>query len=286
MRTIIPFTSYNPDLGLRQTDPQGNIIPGGIPSMANLIPQNNTYRPCAKPLIYTTTSVDEDIILIKGFYSSETNNKTFLFTESAIYRVDSKTPTEIEHSVNGSKSFETGVNDNWDVDIYGTTLFATNNDDPLQIISSFPTATTCSPVSEAPTKCKSIQMFENCLFTFNTYESSTEYLLRLRRSAYGDPEDFTVDPDTGAGYYDLPSYGDFGVAIRRLGDVLVAYCKNSIYFIRYVGPPFWFQYEKIADNLGLLSLHTVALIDRYMHIFISNNRDGLLKIELKKVSST
>lgn len=271
MKNYLPFIQYSPDLGIRQTGIDGQFLIGGIPILKNLVPQNNTFRPFYGITDYTDTSVDQDIILIKGFYASQTSNKVFLFTKNEIYRVTSQTPGEITHDPGGASYFTTDNYDNWDVDIYGDTLYMTNNERQMVKMADFTTDTTCTTVSEAPLTCKSLQLFENHLFTFNQGTNA----LRLRRSAQGDPDDFTVDPDTGAGYSDLPSYGEFGVAIRRLGDTLVAYCSNSIYFVRYIGPPFWFQYEKVSENVGLLSMHAVVSIDRYRHLFISSKRDAL-----------
>ena len=278
MRGDYPILSYNPDLGKRQISENGSNIRGGFPKAYNIIPKDNSYRPINKPILYTDTSVDDDYIFIKGYSSAQGANKTIALTTDAIYRIDSATPSEIEHDIDGSKPYTTSDDDIWDIDIYGSTLFLTNYEYPPQVIYTFDTATESSDISEAPDKVKSLQMFQSSLFTFNEVTSSVSYPLRLRRSAQGDPVDFTLSSSTGAGYQDLPSYGEYGVAIRRLGDILVAFCSNSIYFVRYIGPPFWYSYEKIAEKIGALSLHSIAIINKYRIIFIANDRSGLYSV--------
>jgi hypothetical protein len=63
------------------------------------------------------------------------------------------------------------------------------------------------------------------------------------------------------------------VAIRRLGDACVVYMTDSIYLMRYIGPPYTFSFEKVVDGIGCDDYAHTASVCNIGNAHIFSHRD-------------
>jgi hypothetical protein len=148
----------------------------------------------------------------------------------------------------------------------------TNNVDPVYV---YPADSTTPTVFEdltadaalAPFYAKSVEVYNNRVYFLNTSENGTRYLQRVRRTP-----PFTCDPaiaGVGSGSVDLKDFSDEGLRLMRLGNVLVAYFKDGVAFIRGGGPvtnPD--AYQSVSTSRGLISSHSVANLGNDLHFGI------------------
>lgn len=253
---MIPFGKLLPDYG-----PEVD----GLLICNNLLPTNGKLMPL-RGLSEQAGSVSGTPLYAFLAQDNDGITKLFIATSTGVYRNDAGTPINISKVGGYSSPIEA-----WDHTVYGNTLIMTNGLDSIQAALDFNTALNLTDLGGTPPIAKQVCLYHDHLFLGYTIESGTEYPRRIFRSAKGNLEDWVVDPDTGCGYRDIPSWGEQIVAIDTIGDYLIVYMTGSIWIIDEVGAPIWFSYSKIFEGQGPLSPGSIAKIDQNRHIWFSKD---------------
>lgn len=145
-------------------------------------------------------------------------------------------------------------------------VFTNNTNPPMRY-----DGTDCVVIPNLPsagnTICRSLAVYNNALFLFNTIEGGTAHPQRVRRSDSTDPTNWT----TGlAGFDDLFDNSDFIMTGAVLGPYLVVYRERSIYRGEFIGQGgLNYKFEATIQGEGITSSAGVIDMGDY-HIFIGN----------------
>jgi hypothetical protein len=210
-------------------------------------------------------------------------NRNFVGTTTQVFRESGGGFTDITNTTDYASSYAIGTNV-WDFAQYKDTLYlcAGHSDGStlplLQYLTDISSDNELDDHDDVSTgtapQPKSVAIYNDSLFCFNTKEGGTVYPRRLRRTKKGDlntADSWTDDVDTGAGYEDLDAWGEVGIAIRTVGDYLVAFTSNSVFNVFKIGAPIWYQSQRIFEGDSAISIHSIARIDNNRLIFLGNN---------------
>lgn len=263
----VKFGKWVPDLTLVQD-------PSALSICTNVLPIDGKYLPAYGGQQFSEFPLTDTTPLILVTHRSD-DGSIVGFTAGSDYIHKLATTSLININKVGTV-YSTGSNQ-WDFDVYGNAVFFTNYADPIQVKQDVSTSDRCVDLPGSPPKAKCLAMYKDHLFAGYTNDGSNVYPRRVRRSAKGNVEDWTINTDTGAGYQDLASWGDSIVSLRPYGDYLLAYMTNSIWVINDVGTPWWFSYEKLFEGPGPLSNHSVVPIFSGLHAYLASDDIYLLK---------
>ena len=118
-------------------------------------------------------------------------------------------------------------------------------------------------------KARIVKGFQNFVIVASTVEDGNDFPQRLRWCQYGDPTKWKNETDGSgmAGFIDFRDGQDWIVALTSIQNYLVIFKERSIYIASFIGSPFVFQTQKVADNIGALSVKSiVSLGDRVIFI--------------------
>jgi len=154
----------------------------------------------------------------------------------------------------------------WQFSQFGNSTLATNGVDPIQISSVGAFAS----ISGAP-KAKIIEAAAG--FTMAAATNDTTYGDSPDRwwcSALFDPTSWTPSVSTQCATGRLVDTPGPIVAVKKLGNDLVAYKETSIYLGRYVGAPAVWSWQLVADNVGAVGAGAVVNLGS-AHIFVGKD---------------
>ena len=241
--------------------PDGDPKVGDMVECNNLIPYDGKLMPFygANPISAGAISGTTGLVLFY-VYDPASNNKSFVGTNDKIYRLDSTTLTDVSKA----GGYTVAASNTWDWTVYEDNLIMTTAGLAPQRLSDIDAGANFADLGGSPTASKCCAMYKDHLFLGN----QTSYPRRVQISAQGDITDYVASTATGAGTIDMPSFGEQIVALKPIGDYLAVYMTNSIYLIDFIGPPLWFSASRIQTGVGLLSMHSVAAIDKSTHVFL------------------
>lgn len=116
--------------------------------------------------------------------------------------------------------------------------------------------------------CKALCYFKNMMHYGNVTEGSTIRPSTVKNSAIGEPENVVTLEANDSIYAESV---DFILALRRLGDYLVAYCDGSVNVAQFVASPFYFAIRTAAPDIGVYSGRTIVNFGDY-HEFLSKDQ--------------
>ncbi len=180
------------------------------------------------------------------------------------------------------KLFTANDLDFWDWDIFpdaqagGTSLYiagdrwiATNGH---EVVAWDGSSSQVRVISTATTglgfSCTTVQFYKNMMLYGGITEGSSTRPGNFKNSALADPENVTT---LEANEYIVAQSVDFLIALRRLGDYVVGYCKDSVNVIQFVEAPFYFAIRTAGPRIGPFSARTIVNFGDF-HEFIAKDQ--------------
>ena len=237
----------------------------------NLRPYDGKFMPVLNDIAVSTSGTATTIPLVMFSVRAEDGNvESFIGTNNAIWRMDGTTLTDVKQAAYTATQ--------WDWDVYGNALVLCDRATEIQILNPFLSDAAAADLSATAPKCRSLAMFKDQLFCLYTNESGTDYPRRVRRSVKGD---LTKWSGPGAGFKDLESFGQEGIALRPLADKLIAYLNGSIWQIYEAGAPMYFGYQRLITGISLIpgAVHSIAVVDKHTHVVLGDKDVYLVGIE-------
>jgi hypothetical protein len=249
----IEFGEYLPDL-----PPFKN---NGVTIATNVRPGGKSYLSFPSPVVFSTSGMDDDVqgaISIKDYDSVVYN----FFGTSGVG--DVPIPAKIYQQAGTSFTdvsqlggYTVSEDEIWEFAQWGNGVVATNYSDNPQHLTlgnaSF------SDLAGTPPKARHMAVVKDFLVLGNINDAVDGAVTnRLRWSAVGDIEDWSISAVTQADYEDLEETGGEIQAIIG-GESGVVFRDYAIHIMTYVGSPVVFQIDKIENGSGLLAPRSIAV---------------------------
>lgn len=256
---FIPFEKWTPDDAPKTKN---------LTKAKNVLWEGNKMLPQLETLQWSTSPVAGYPLLMGECPLNDTElMKSFIMTTSGIYRLDSRVLTNVSQA--GGYTIDR-TKDTWDYDVYGNTAVYVSRSVAPQLIQPIETGTAVD-LGGSPPKAQCCAMFKDHMWLGNVIEGTTLYSRRLWRSKKGDIEDWTPNSNNGCGYYDIPAWGQHLVALKPLGNALVAYMNRSIWLVEEIGSPLWFSHTQLDSGVGTLGPNSVVQLDNNTHLFLGEH---------------
>lgn len=153
-------------------------------------------------------------------------------------------------------SYSSGTDDEQDPSYWcfasvGDTVYASNKF-TTRIQKQSAKAGSFDDVSASP-PCSTLVSYKNFLVAGNVgdYGSTTGMKDMIAWTALGNVDSWTPSQKTQAGNYRLLDVPGRIVTIMRLGDSLAIYKSGAIWLAQYQGPPFFFSFQLVEQNIGV-----------------------------------
>lgn len=142
------------------------------------------------------------------------------------------------------------------------------------------------PAFPSTVRVKALRQFKNFIVGLDVTDGSTRFPRRVKWShsaQSGLPTSWdSTDPTLDAGETDLPEGVDRLLDCLVLGDTNVIYCEDSIWAMRFVGPPFIFSFNSVFTQLGAIGVGCATVFERGHAVFA---RDDIVIHDLASVRS-
>lgn len=252
----------------------------GLTECKNVTPKNGYYEPFPGAQTYSTALAEAG----SGAWSGYIANQFLIFvgTQTKIYKLATETPVDVSRAA----GYTTPGDLRWEFELHGTILIATNGNSPIQGYNlSSDTLFSDFISSASPPTARHIAVAKTFLILGNVIDSSSvHYRQRVWWSSINDPDNFPTPGGveanaTQSSYNDLndSSGGD----LRALfgGSDITIFLEHAIWKALYIGGNFVWQFEKIADNVGLFVEYcakrigeTIYFLDENGFFSLSGNR--------------
>ena len=252
----------------------------GLLVCRNVLPVNGKYIQAYDKSRYSGNAVTDPPLILFTVITSSLAVRSFVGTSSGLYRLDTDVAFDDISKVGGYTTIEPYT---WDWTLYGESLIMTNFVNDIQILSDIVTSSNFVNLLSSTIYAKTMCMFKDHLFLGYTKEGSTVYERRIHRSAKGDIDDFVADDSTGAGYYDIPAWGEHLVVVRPMSNILLAYMSKSLWIVNFVGAPYWFSYDRVNECSGPVSAQAVAQIADDLHAYLA--LDDVYRVDTNGITS-
>lgn len=253
---MIPFEGFAPDV-----PPE---TPGIFVDCKNIIPSIGMF-------VGAPTKIDAGLGAISSAATGfavvrklDNSTRVFCGNSSKLYEVSGSSWNDVS-KVGG---YSNGPDDRWRFAQFGNVSLATAKSATIQSISS---GTDFSDVSGTAPKADLIETINNQVFIANIngmgFGDAPE---RWACSALGNETDWTPSVSTQCASGQLLDSPGKITALRRLGDVIVAYKDRAIYIGQYVGAPLIWDFRKVVGEVGAPCQEAVISTGQ-AHYFIGND---------------
>lgn len=115
--------------------------------------------------------------------------------------------------------------------------------------------------------CRCLAYYKNMMLYANVDDGDVKPTTIIN-SAIGDPENVAT---LEAGEFIVAESIDFILALRRMGDLIVSYCQNSISITQFVGDPVYFASRTVSDEVGVFGGNAIVDMGTF-HEFLGIDR--------------
>jgi hypothetical protein len=251
---IAPFTS------VRLDDDPDNIQNHELTRAENLRFFNNTLKPPVDYAAYHTTALTGTPMAVYKFEGITGIRTTFLFTTSNVYYDDGTDWQSIYSSLTGSvEDYFSVVGIPW-----GDQVVFTNGVDTVKVIDGQTNTVSDLTGPVANTICKSVAVYNSCLWLFNLNENSSAYPQRVRGSDQADITEWVAGVAYVNDLFESTSPIIVGV---QMGPYLIVYRERGIHRIALSNNPTkTYDVDQMVPDQGVYSIGSVVQIDKNEHV--------------------
>lgn len=252
---MIPFEGFAPDV-----QPE---TPGIFTDCKNILPAIGTFVGAASRVDAGMGAISSAATGFAVVRKIDNSTRVFCGNETKLYEGTS-TWTDVS-KVGG---YTNGPDDRWRFAQFGNVTLATTKSTTIQAISS---GVSFANVSATAPKADVIETINNQIFVANIdgmgFGDAPE---RWACSAVGDETDWTPSVSTQCASGQLLDAPGRITALRRLGDVIVAYKERAMYVGQYVGAPVIWDFRKVVGDVGVQCQEAVVSTGQ-AHYFIGTD---------------
>ena len=222
----------------------------------NVIPAARGYR-SVKDLSAYSGAGDARLRGMIAVKDTGENTNVYAGNASKLYRLSGSTSTALSDVSKGG-GYSTGADERWRFIEFGTKVIATNFSDTMQVATigsgSFADLTT------SPPKARYLAVVRDQVWTGYTNESGTTYPSRVRWSGIGSETTWGSSATSGSDFQDIY---DLGIVTGLVGgEYATILCEHGIARAQFVGPPLFYQIDKVETARGCAYPGTVANVGR------------------------
>lgn len=248
---MIVFSGFSPDL-----PPETE---GIFTDCSNILPAIGEFISAPSRTDVGLGAVDSAALGFAVIRQIDNTPRTFCGTASKLYEAST---SWVDVSKVGGYSL--GAEDRWRFTQFGNTTIAASKSETIQTSSygSFANASASAP------RAAIVETVGNQVFAFNTNDTSFgDDPQRWWCSALNDHTNWVPSVANQCVSGQLRSSPGPITAGRRLGDIIVAYKKDSIFVGQYVGAPSVWSFSQVPGNVGTPS-HEAVVTTGSAHYFI------------------
>ena len=253
---VVPLTTWAPDL-VPSTE-------GILVDCSDVIPTHRGFCNAPTPIAVSGLAALPDATANAAALVTKLDNSRRLFVG-----LDTKLMEQAGGGwtdVSKSGGYTSNPDGRWQFSQFGNSTLAANGVDPIQISSVGAFAS----ISGAP-KAKIIESAAGFVMAAATNDATYGDIPdRWWCSALFDPTSWTPSVSTQCATGRLVDTPGPIVAVKKLGNDLVAYKETSIYLGRYVGAPAVWAWQLVADNVGAVGPGAVVNLGS-AHIFVGKD---------------
>lgn len=258
--------------GIVKNKARGDLLPAEAYSLLNFMPYDGKL--CVTPgvALVTQSTMSGAPRALLSWLRDDGNVPLVLVTSTKAYKYIDSTLTDITRE---SGPYTGAISSFVDMTIFGAACIFTNGSDAIQkwdgSSDHFVALGGSPPVVATLTTA----------MTFLVLAGVASYPRRVQWSDSGNAEAYTGGD---SGYLTLYQGPGEVMRLLTLGDSIIAYRRNNIHLLYYVGPPFIWGQRQVFSSNGLLAAGAVVDIDG-RHFYLGNDYniyafDGANKIAL------